>query len=83
MEPDARVRNAASRGSLDGGLLFHGSRSVDTGVSWIDYRQGFIEYGKRYNPLTAKTMVNYLDRYVTVVRSPTDIFRVFNGLSAG
>ena len=83
MEPDARVRNAASLGNLDGGLLFDGSRSVDTGVSWLYHRQGFMEYAKRYDPLTAKTMVSYLDRYVTVVRSPTDIIRVFNGLSAG
>jgi len=73
----------ASREHLDGGLLFYCSRSVDAGVSWIDYRQGFIEYAKRYNPLTAKTMVSYLDRYVSVVRSPTDVLRVFNGLSAG
>ena len=75
------------RESLDGGLSCEGSRSIDTGidtgVSWLDHRQGFIEYAKRYNPLTAKAMVNYLDRYVTVVRSPMDIIRVFNGLSAG
>ena len=83
MEPDARVRNATSRDCLDGGLSYEGLRSIDTEVSWLDCRQGFIEYAKRYNPLTAKTMVSYLDRYVTVVRSPTDVFRVFNGLSAG
>jgi len=83
VEPDARVQSAGSRESLDGGLSCDGSRSIDTGVSWLDHRQGFIEYAKRYNPETAKGMVNYLDRYVTVVRSPTDIIRVFNGLSAG
>jgi len=68
---------------LDGGLSCEGLRSIDTEVSWLDCRQGFMEYARRYDPLTTKTMVSYLDRYVTVVRSPTDVFRVFNGLSAG
>jgi len=75
------------RGSLDGGLSFLGfggiDTSIDTGVSWLDHRQGFVEYSKRYNPATARTMVNYLDRYIKYIGSPGGIIRAFNGLSTG
>ncbi len=39
---------------------------------------------KGYNPITAKTMVRYLDRYVTTaIQSPMDVIRLFSGLSIG
>jgi len=39
VEPDARVRSAALREHLDGGLSYDGLGSIDTGVSWINRRK--------------------------------------------
>lgn len=55
-------------------------------MNWADKRSGFLEYveSKRYDPITAKTMVRYLDRYVKAsIESPMDVIRLFNGLSVG
>ena len=59
------------------------SGSAGQFLKWLDYRDGFIKYVKRYNPNTAKTLVNYLDRYVRIIRSPLDVMNLFNGLSVG
>jgi hypothetical protein len=37
----------------------------------------FVEYAKRYDSTTVKAMVNYLDRYLTVIQSADNIIDVF------
>ena len=54
-------------------------------VSWKDVRAKFIEYLKsvQYDDRTARSMLSYLDRYVTVIREPYDIITLFSKVKRG
>jgi len=54
-------------------------------LSWRATKNGFKEYVqyKKYNPLTAKSLISYLDKYVTEVGSPIDVMRLFKDLTVG
>jgi hypothetical protein len=61
-------------------------RSQDGPV--IDYpalRTDFVAFleSKRFNRRYVKCMLSYLDRYVTVIRRPMDVVRVFSDLTVG
>jgi intergrase/recombinase len=46
---------------------------------------GFIEYlaSKRYSPSYRDDLLNYLDRYATIISEPSDIIRMFSKLESG
>ncbi|MEM2564533.1 MAG: hypothetical protein QXQ42_02425, partial [Candidatus Bathyarchaeia archaeon] len=56
------------------------------GVCFSRFRDDFLRYASgRYNPLTVKEMLSYLDRFLgdKLLRGPEDIIEVFSGLSGG
>ena len=69
--------------------IFSSYRSISQTNSPIlrfeDSKAGFIEYVefRRYHPRVAKSMVNYLTRFVTEIQDATDIIRIFTPLTDG
>jgi len=59
------------------------ARECNYSLRWRDLRDDFLVYVRRYARRTAQTMINYLDRYVDILRSPMDVMRLFEGLSVG
>ena len=57
----------------------------ERGLVWNDLRERFIEYLKSedYSVRNAKSMVRYLDRYVSVLRRPYDIIEMFSKVERG
>ena len=53
--------------------------------NWPDIRSNFLEYLKlkQLNERYAQDMLSYLDKYVSVIRGPMDVVRVFSALTAG
>jgi len=62
-----------------------GSTAWKGSLDWPATKQRFLEYVefKKYNRFTAKRMVQFLDRFVTRIESPSDVMGVFAKLTVG
>ena len=72
---------------MAGPLGFEPRTFSSGGVSWDEIKEEFQEYvvGK-YEKYYARCIISYLDRFfgpIKVLRTPGDVMRMFNGLSAG
>ncbi|MBS7636847.1 hypothetical protein KEJ37_05895 [Candidatus Bathyarchaeota archaeon] len=60
--------------------------SVSFVLSWPETKKLFLQYVefKRYEPANAKTLISYLDRFVTQpIKEPLDVMRLFSPLTVG
>ena len=55
------------------------------GLDWAATKQRFLAYidFKKYRKFTARCMVQFLDRFVTRIESPSDVMAIFAKLSVG
>ncbi|MEM2779563.1 MAG: integrase [Candidatus Bathyarchaeia archaeon] len=79
---------APSRGFAGCGTVLGRSQSLVWDGPVIDYRvlrDGFVAFleSRRFNGRYVKCMLSYLDKYVSVIRGPMDVVRVFAGLTEG
>jgi len=54
-------------------------------INWLDLRADFLKWlkSKDYSRPHERGIVNYLDKYVRVLRGPMDVAEVFTGLTSG
>ena len=54
-------------------------------ISYPAIRQEFLEWlkSKNYSKVHERSIINYLDKYVTVIQKPMDVINVFAGLTRG
>ncbi|MEM2518288.1 MAG: hypothetical protein QXO49_04980, partial [Candidatus Bathyarchaeia archaeon] len=79
---------APSWGSAGCGTVLGRSQPLVWDGPVIDYRvlrDGFVAFleSRRFNGRYVKCMLSYLDKYVSVIRGPMDVVRVFAGLTEG
>jgi intergrase/recombinase len=61
------------------------AQTVEMGLNWASLRSGFLTYlsANGYSTKYVDDLVHYLDEYVTVLSSPTDILGIFSRVKRG